>query len=102
MGFILSPQSQGGSAAFAKHSPVPGGGEGCSEPLPGIKTGFRGNGPSVGSLERGGFSGQAAPSRGGKKKKEIIWAVQRDTAPDVQHSWSPGQAQPRAVPEGVC
>lgn len=34
------------------------------------------------------------------KIQRIVWAVQLGCGPDVLHSWSPGQAQPGAVPQG--
>lgn len=70
-GSPFPPQSKGESAALARRSPGPGGGgKLCSQPLPGLKTGFSGKSPSVGSLGRGGFSGQGAPSCGGKKENQ--------------------------------
>lgn len=63
-GFTLYPPPQSG-----ERSPVPGG-EACSQPLPGIKTGFSGHSPSEGSLGERDSAGRQLPLVGEEKKRE--------------------------------
>lgn len=76
------------------------GGEACSQPLPGIKTGFSGHSPSEGSLGERDSAGRQLPLVGeekkregkkkSKKKKAMLWAVQPGCGPRCAAQLEPG------------